>query len=684
MSKISSDRYISRELSWMSFNRRVLQEAEDTSVPLIERLRFLGIYSNNRDEFFRVRVAALKRMVSLKTTAESVILGNPKEVLEEIEQQTLKSQKYFWKVYSRILKELADHKIFMIDEKSLTEDQSLFVSEYFEDKVRPAIQPIMLDMAPVFPYLKDKSLYFVIRMTDSKKVLEPALSLLELPTDSLSRILILPKKEDSNYIMLIDDVIRHSLPSIFPTLKYDRFVAHAIKITRDAELDLDDDISSSVLERMERGLEKRKKGVPTRFVYDSDMPTEQLDYITRKMKMKQLGNLIPSGRYHNFKDFMGFPELGYKKLRFKKLKPNPHPDLPKGESIFEILRKKDVLIHYPYHSFMPEIDLLREASIDPNVTDIRVTLYRVAPKSNIVRSLLTAIQNGKKVTAVVELQARFDEESNIYWSKKLEDAGAKVIYGVAGLKVHSKLMLITRKENGKTADYVRIGTGNFNGDTAKIYTDYSLLTAHFGICQEVAEIFNFYGRNFEIPEFNHLLSSPFNMRSKLEQLIMAEVDRAKNGEPAYLTLKLNNLVDKSMIDLLYRASQAGVKIRLLIRGMFSIKAGVKGLSENIEARSIVGRFLEHSRVLVFGNGGKELIYISSADLMTRNLDHRSEVAVPIYNENLKRQIKADLEIQFKDNTKARSLDPLQRNEHITSEGPSIDSQITIYNRHKQA
>lgn len=683
MSGISSDRYISRELSWLAFNLRVLQEAEDTEVPVIERLRFLGIYSNNRDEFFRVRVASLKRMVAIKSTAESVILGNPKEVLEEIETQTLKSQKQFWNTYKKILKELASHRIFIINEKELSEDQSAFVSNYFEDSVRPAIQPIMLDMAPQFPYLRDKSLYFVIRMKDSKKTLEPTLALLELPTDSLSRFLILPKGEDSNYLMLIDDVIRHSLPSIFPTLKYDQFEAYAIKITRDAELDLDDDISSSMLERMERGLEKRKKGVPTRFVYDPAMPKEVLDYVTRKMKLKQQGNLIPSGRYHNFKDFMGFPVIGYKKLRFKKLKPVAHPDLPKGESIFKILQKKDVLLHYPYHSFMPEIDLLREASIDPNVTHIKITLYRVAHNSNIVRSLLTAIQNGKKVTAVVELQARFDEESNLYWSKKLEEAGAKVLYGVSGLKVHSKLMLISRTEDGKKANYVRIGTGNFNGDTSKIYTDYTLLTAHFGIGEEVSSVFNFYARNFEIPTFNHLLSSPFNMRSGIERLIMNEIDRATAGQEASLTFKLNNLVDKKMIDLLYKASQAGVKIKLLVRGMFSIRAGVKGLSENIEARSIVGRFLEHSRVLVFGNGGKKLIYISSADLMTRNLDHRSEVAVPIYDKKLRTQILSELDVQFQDNQKARKLDPKQLNRYLRDDGQPVNSQVSIYNTHKQ-
>jgi polyphosphate kinase len=684
MSTSSSDRYISRELSWLAFNLRVLQEAEDSSVPLIERLRFLGIYSNNRDEFFRVRVASLKRMIGLRSTAESVVLGDPEQVLDEIEKQTLKSQKRFWKAYEGILKALAELKIFIIDERGLTNDQAAFVSNHFEERVRPVIQPIMLDLAPEFPYLRDKSLYFVIHMKDSKKKLEPALALLELPTENSSRFLVLPKGVHSNHIMLIDDVIRHSLPSIFPTLKYDQFAAYAVKITRDAELDLDDDISRSVLERMTRGLEKRKKGVPTRFVYDSAMPPEVLDHITKSMRLKQLGNLIPSGRYHNFKDFIGFPFIGYKKLRFKDLKPIAHPDLPKGESIFQILQKKDVLMHYPYHSFMPEIDLLREASIDPNVTQIKITLYRVAHNSNIVRSLLTAIQNGKKVTAVVELQARFDEQSNMYWSKKLEEAGAKVIYGVAGLKVHSKLMLINRNEGGKASNYVRVGTGNFNGDTSKIYSDYSLLTSHFGICDEVESVFNFYGRNFEIPELSHLLSSPFNMRSGIERLIMNEMDRAANGEDAYIIFKLNNLVDKAMIDLLYKASQAGVKIKLLVRGMFSLKAGVKGLSQNIEARSIVGRFLEHSRVLIFGNGGNELMYTTSADLMTRNLDHRSEVAVPIYDKKLRKQIRSAIDTQFKDNQKARILDPQQLNKYVSAGGQSIDSQMTIYNQHNQA
>lgn len=678
-------RYVSRELSWLAFNLRVLQEAEDENVPLIERLRFLGIYSNNRDEFFRVRVASLKRMVRLKSTAQNVILGDPVQVLEKIEQQTVKTQGKFMQVYHSILKEFEQHKIFMISEKELGKNTELseYVATYFKETVRPSIMPVMLDLSPQFPYLRDKSVYLMVRLKDSKKKLEDRFAFIEVPTDNISRFLVLPKEEDRINIMLLDDVIRFMLPSIFHSLEHDRFEAFAIKLTRDAELDIDDDISSSLLEKMERSLEKRKKGVPTRFVYDNKMPEDMLDVLVKKMKLRQHGNLIPSGRYHNFKDFMGFPVIGYKKLRFKKLKQLPHPDLSTSESIFSVLDRQDVLLHYPYHSFLPEVDLLREASIDPNVSRIMITLYRVATNSNIVRSLINAIQNGKQVVAVVELQARFDEESNLYWSKKLEEAGASVLYGVAGLKVHSKLMYIERKEAGRPSRYVRIGTGNFNGDTSKIYTDYSLLTSHKGICKEVEQVFNFYRRNFEIPVLNHLLSSPFNMRSSIESLILDEIDRAKSGQDAYIIFKLNNLVDKDMIDLLYKASQAKVKITLLVRGMCSLKAGVRGMSENISAISIVGRFLEHSRVLIFGNGGEEIMYITSADMMTRNLDHRSEVAVPIYDPAIAKQIRSHLSTQLKDNQKARIIDPKQANVYIARSGTACDSQMVIHDQYRQ-
>lgn len=671
-------RYISRELSWLAFNQRVLQEAEDPSVPIIERLKFLGIYSSNRDEFFRVRVASLKRMIDLKKDVQDIFLGMPKAVLAQVDKEVVNQQKQFDRIYASLLAELRGHQIHVLSETQLSESQEAFVKHYFIDEVQPALVPIMLDLAPKFPYLRDKSVYLMVRLSASKGKHPIRYSLIELPTAVLPRFAVLPKEGDKNYIILLDDVIRFSLGSIFGASHYDTFEAYNIKLTRDAELNLEADVSIGFMEKLENSLKQRKKGTPVRFVYDAKMPQDMLQMLMNAMKISASSSLIPGGRYHNFKDFMSFPNVGGRRTRFVKLKQLPHPDLPQGGSVMKVLKQKDVLLCYPYHSFYPVLDLLREAAIDPKVMEIKITLYRAAKRSKVVNALINAIRNGKKVTAVVELQARFDEEANVFWSKQLQDEGATVIFGVPGLKVHSKLLLVKRIEGKQTVNYARIGTGNFNEDTAKVYSDHSLFTSDPRLTMEVETMFRFFERNFEVGEYRHLLVSPFFMRNHITALIDKEIALARAGLPAYFILKLNNLVDRELIEKIYEASGAGVKVQLIVRGMCSLKAGVAGLSDNVTAISIVGRFLEHSRILIFGNGGEEQIYITSADLMSRNLDNRSEVACPIYSPHIQKQIRKMIDLQLKDNVKARILDADRRNAYLRTKGPKVDSQKGLY------
>ena len=671
---------INRELSWLAFNERVLQEAEDNTVPLIERIKFLGIYSNNRDEFFRVRVATLKRVVKHQKKAEELMGEHPQRLLDKIQKAVIDQQHKFERTYQTILKELDLHNISIINEMQLTTEQGTFVKEYFREKVMPTLFPIMLDNTSVFPYLKDKSGYLIIKLGRNDKAKKSKYALLEVPAEALSRFVVLPKEKDKNFIILLDDVIRFCLEDVFPNFEHDYIEAYNIKLTRDAEIDIDTDLSKSFVEKISKGLKDRKKGQPVRLVYDSQITPDILDFIMKKIKLGKEDNPIPGGRYHNFKDFISFPNIGSAELSYKKVQPLKHPDLKDQSSLFKIIKNKDVLITYPYQSYEHIIDFLREASIDPKVLSIKITLYRVAKNSNVVKALINAIKNGKHVTAVVELQARFDEEANIYWSNKLQEEGAKVIYGVPGLKVHSKMFVITRRENGKLIQYAHIGTGNFNGDTARIYTDHSLLTADKRITEEAEKVFMFYSDNFKAGTYKHLLVSPFFMRKRLLQLINKEIQNTKKNNPAYIILKLNNLVDPEMIRKLYEASSEGVQIKLIVRGICSLVAGVKGLSDNIEAISIIDKYLEHSRVFIFCNDSDEKYFISSADWMTRNLDHRSEVAVPIYDKKIQLQIRKIIDILWEDNTKARVLGSKQNNEYRKANGKiKIRAQEAIYN-----
>ena len=657
---------INRELSWLSFNERVLQEAADPSVPLLERLRFLGIYSNNRDEFFRVRVATVKRLTRFSKKLDILQWEEPNELLNKIQQVILRQQEKFEKIYSSVLLSLRKHHIFMVDETQLTPEQGRFVRDYFKNEVQPNLFPIILDNTPHFPYLRDKSIYLVVKFFKEKKDKQVRYALIEIPSKILPRFLLLPSRGEKKFIMLLDDVIRYNLDYIFSVFDYDSIESNVIKITRDAELDLDNDLSKSFIEKISKSLKNRKKGLPVRLAYDGTIAKDTLEMLVARMKFRKTDNMIPGGRTHNFKDFIKFPAVGAPQLRYRKLQPLEHPLLKGKSSIFPVIRDRDLMFFFPYQSYRHILDLLREASIDPQVESIKITLYRVAQNSIVANSLINALKNGKHVTVVVELQARFDEEANIYWANQLQDEGATVIYGVPGLKVHSKLFLISRKEQSRLVNYAHIGTGNFNEQTAGIYSDISLLTTDTRITEEVIRLFNFYTNNYKIGHYKHLIVAPWDMRKKYLALINKEISSAREGKEAWIWIKLNSLVDEEMISKLYQASQEGVKIKMIIRGICSLVPGVKGLSENIEIVSIVDKYLEHSRVFVFCNDGEEKYYLASADLMSRNLDHRSEVAFPVYDPKLQKDIRDFMMIQFKDNTKARSINAAQDNQYRKS------------------
>ncbi|HUT64267.1 MAG TPA: polyphosphate kinase 1 [Anaerolineae bacterium] len=671
--------YINREISWLSFNERVLQEAEDLTTPLIERMKFLGIFSSNLDEFFRVRVATLKRIVNSPKHTKALMKEYTEDILNEIQHIVLNQQNKFREIYEKILKELEKKNICIINEMQLTEDQSAFVKTYFYEKVRPLLFPVMFDNITTFPVLKDHSIYLVVRLLRKKDLRPPKHALIEVPEGIISRFLVLPEKDEKRYIILLDDVIRAGLKEIFSMFGFTTFDAYTIKLTRDAELDIEDDITLSFFEKMSKSLKQRKKGAPVRFIYDRAIPEDSLTKLTKKLRFTPTDTLIPGGRYHNFKDFMDFPPVGTSDLQYEALPPLTHEDIDPDTSMFSGIKKKDILLYYPYQSFQYTIDLLREASIDPRVISIKINLYRVAKNSNVIKALINAVRNGKSVTAVMELQARFDEEANIYWTDRLREEGARVIHGVPNLKVHCKLCLITRKEKGKLVHYVNIATGNYNENTARIYCDHSLFTVDKKITSEVIKLFNFFVDNYKTSKYRYLLVSPFNLRKKLYKLIRNEIINVRRGKKAYIIIKVNSLDDKEMINELYKASREGVNIKLIVRGICSLIPGIEGLSKHIQAVSIVDRFLEHSRVFVFCNGGEEKYYISSADWMTRNLDRRVEVACPIFDKELQAELKDLLDIQFRDNTKARELNENMDNHYkkIPQKTP-VRAQIDFY------
>ena len=658
---------INKEISWLSFNERVLQEVVNRRVPLMERLKFLGIFSSNMDEFFRVRVATLNRLVILGSSAKKIIGDDPKKVLNEISEWVLKQQKKFDKIFKKLLIQLRENGIYIISEKNLNPHHRFIVKSYFQQKVRPFLIPIMLNEQGSYDNLDDKAIYLAVSLKKSPdSTIDYAL--IEIPTKHISRFFILPKENKKQYIILLDDIIRFSLSEVFSILNYTDYESYIIKVTRDAELYLDQDFSESLFRKVSKSLSKRKEGQPVRFIYDEDMPEEMLKRIKKTIGIDNSRiNMVSGGRYHNFKDFINFPNVGRKNFFYPPLVTIPHPKIDRTKSIFDVILKNDVLFHYPYQSFDHVTDFLREASIDPRVTSIRLTSYRSAKNSNVFNALINAVRNGKQVTVVMELQARFDEEANIEWSRKLMDEGVGVISGVHGLKVHCKLILVSLRENDKKIYFGHIGTGNFNESTSRLYTDHSLFTTNKNITKEIAAVFRFLKNNYKIGSYKHLLVSPFTTRKAFMDLIDKEIKESKSGRRAEIFLKLNNLTDHNIINKLYDASEAGVKVKLLVRSMFSLVSGKKEFSENIEARSIVGRFLEHSRLYYFYHGGKDKIYLSSFDLMERNLDDRVEVGCPILDAGIKKELLEYLSIQWRDNVKARSLNVGDLNEYVTSQ-----------------
>jgi polyphosphate kinase len=668
---------LNREISWLHFNGRVLQEAADSRNPLLERLKFLGIFSNNRDEFFRVRVATLNRMMKVETVTYDGPV-NPKKVLREIITIVQTQEKDFIRIYEEIVQELAKHEIHIINETQLTKEQGTFVRKYFQEKVRVALFPMMIGSIKDISSLVDKSIYLAVTLEKSKNPDKKDYALIELPTRQVSRFLMLPDEGMSKYVILIDDVIRFCLDEIFSIFGYDRFSAYTVKVTRDAELDIDTDVSKSFLEIMAESLKQRKKGIAVRFVYDASIPADLLKIILKKVEITKEDPIRGGGRYHNFKDFMSFPNFGHPELEYQPMPPLPHKDLPANQSILSILKEKDVMLHYPYQSFQYIIDLLREASIDTRIRSIKMTIYRAAKNSNVINALINAARNGKYVTVYMELQARFDEEANIYWTERLREEGVKVIHSIPGFKVHSKLLLIRGKENNRNLAFSMISTGNFNEDTARIYADDCLLTSHTQICADVYNAFHQMETAYKPYKYKTLVLAPFSMRNFFVKLINQEIRNAREGKEAWIIIKLNNLVDEIIIRKLYKAGREGVKIRLIIRGICVLVPGVRGLSDNITGISIVDRYLEHSRVLVFANAGDPHYYITSADWMVRNFDNRIEVACPVLDPGIRKEIQAMLDLQLADNVKARILGPKEPNLYKNGGEKPVRSQAETY------
>ncbi len=673
---LDEDLFMPRELSWLSFNARVLQEAADSSVPVIQRLRYLGIFSNNLDEFFRVRVAEVRRMVSL---AGSNNRQQYSDLLEEINRRVVALQKEFDKTYEQLLLELRKRDIYLVNETQLDEKQAAFVQKYFVDHVLPELEPILLLNQRQVHNLTDESIYLAV---DIQSGSESHYALVEVPTDALPRFVQIPRRKGKKgtVFIVLDNIIRFCMPQVFrDVIEIDHSAAYTIKFSRDAELELDTDIRESLIEKMATSLKQRRKAEAVRFIYDAAMPDRLLEYLAKHFNIGKYDSAIAGARYHNSKDFITFPRVGPRYLEFKPLPPIRIPRMEGGGSIFEKIQQQDVLLYYPYHPFEYISDLLKTAALDPQVTHIKICLYRVAKNSRIIDALINAVQNGKRVLAVVELQARFDEAANIDWAESLTDNGIEVMFGVPGLKVHSKLLLIERREEGSNRYYSHIGTGNFNENTARLYTDFSLLTYDQGIGKDVFNVFDFLRYNYKRPRYKHLLVSPHTSRSGLVGLIDQEIANARDGYPAMLTMKCNSLVDVDIATKLYQASDAGVEVRLNVRGMCSLLPAVKGISDNIRGISIVDRYLEHARVYVFYNRGQPLYYIGSADLMTRNLDYRVEVLCPIRDPDAQKMLQDVLDQQWHDNVKARLLDADQLNKRVPSgKTVKIRSQESIH------
>jgi polyphosphate kinase len=674
---------IARDISWLSFNARVLQEAADATVPLRERIKFLGIFSNNMDEFFRVRVATLRRMIQFGHKANMHLENNPQQIIDEIQMTVLNQQGEFNRIWEEVIKELNEQKIFIRTEKELNTEQQNFVRNYFEEDVSSDVIPLMIESIPDFPTLRDKSIYLAVVMWKKESALKRKYALIEIPSRSLGRFTILPSpRPDETHIILLEDVIRFNLPDIFSYFGYDQYQSHIFKVTRDAEIDIDEDISTNIIQKIEKGIKNRRKGKPVRFVYDREMDAGLLEYLIRRLNLSKRDNLIPGGRIHNFRHFIDFPDQVFKEKKHRK-KPFDHPSLT-VRRVTDVILEKDIMLHFPYHSFLPLIDLIREAAFDPDVTTIKITCYRLAQQSKIINALINAVRNGKEVIVMLELRARFEEEANIEWKNRLEEEGAKVLIEIPNMKVHSKICMIKKRtKDNNFLMYGFISTGNLNERTSKVYADHCLLTANQKIMADVNRIFNFLeqpksGINF-LRDCKVVIPSPVFVKKEMLKLIDEEIKQARKKKPAAITLKMNSLSDEEMIQKLYDAARAGVQIRLIIRGVFCMFSENKKYEKPVRAISIVDEYLEHARVWVFHNRGKEKVYISSADWMMRNLEHRVEATCPVWHEELKQELKDILDIQLQDNVKARWLDNELSNDYVKTTKKKIRSQVETYN-----
>jgi polyphosphate kinase len=670
---------INREISWLSFNERVLQEAQDSNTPLIERFRFLGIYSNNMDEFFRVRVANIKRMISTKRNEIQGFEGTAAELLEKIRKIVIAQQKDFESCYFNLITELEKEGIFQLRETNLSAIQKKELITYFHKELKHVIVPIILKTNAKFPKLRDKNIYLAVKMHTTNK---PIYALIQIPSNypRFYRM----SEEGKNYFILLDDIIRLNLEAIFPIFDFEKIEAYTFKFTRDAELNLDDDLSVSFVEKLEKSLKNRKKGEPVRFVFDHEMPIDLQHFLLKSLNLKSGINTIPGGRYHNFKDFSRFPDFGKKELVYKTQEPLIHYELEGKKSLIKTILEKDVLLHFPYQSFDYVVDILREAAIDPFVKSIKINIYRVTQDSQVLNALMNAVSNGKEVVVVFELKARFDEENNINWAERLREHGAKVVYGYKDLKVHSKLFQISRIYKGKEQLISYVGTGNFHEKTARVYTDMALLTSRVSISNEVKRVFRLLENMSENTHFTHLMVSPFNNRRRISAMIQQEINTVKKGGHGLIQMKLNNLVDIKLIEKLYEASKAGVKIQLIIRGVCCLVPGIKHKSENIEVISIVSRYLEHTRFMIFHSENNSKYFLTSADIMERNLDRRIEVAVPIQSKNLQENIQFLFDKQWNDNVKARIVDKKQRNKFRPQiSGEIHNAQVELYQYYQE-
>jgi len=672
---------IPRDISWLSFNARVLQEAADETVPLWERIRFLGIFSNNLDEFFRVRVATLKRMIQVGNKAKMHLEENPETILEEIQMTVLSQQSEFNRIWENIIEEMKDQKIFLVSEKDLNPEQIAFVQRYYDEEVSANVIPLMIESIQDLPFLRDKSIYLGVVLSKKETALKRLYSIIEVPTRVQSRFVLLPSPDDEHHIILLEDVIRFNLPEIFSYFGYDDYHSAVFKLTKDAEIDIDNDISTTLIQKIEKGLKNRRKGKPVRFIYDKEMDPGLLEFLIRKFNLTKRDNIIPGGRIHNFREFMDFPRhiFKYKSQRKRAIY---HPALMENR-ITDVVQQKDVMLHFPYHSFNPVIDLLREAAIDPDVTSIKITCYRLAKQSKIINALINAVRNGKQVTVMLELRARFDEEANLTWKDRLEEEGVKVLIGIPNMKVHAKLCVIRKRMEDKIVQYGFVSTGNLNEDTAKVYADHCLLTSNREIMADANRIFNYIehyktGNHF-LKACKTLIPSPGISRNEIVKMIHAEVKNALRGNPATITAKMNSLSDEDIIYELYDAAKAGVEINLIIRGIFCMVTENVKFDKPIKAVSIVDEYLEHARVWIFHNGGKEKIFISSADWMIRNLDHRVEATCPIFDESIKKELKDIIDIQLHDNVKARWLNNALTNDYVNVDGIQVRSQVETYN-----